>query len=200
MNNLLADDWHMHLVHQYFKVFLIFPFLRNLILVKFFNFVSSYQIYREATTDKSNRCLGVLIAPLWRRRRKFKILEKLIHCKEFLYYDNGRAPTVMWGLKVYFRAYRVSLDILSPSSIKAFCILINNHTFYWIAVTSYQIYRRVTTVKVTDVSVSSLYHCEGDWGLRYTAQCKAGAWNITLTKVIVMVTLSVNSSESKYHV
>ena len=64
VNNLLADDWHMHLVHQYFKVFLIFPFLRNLILVKFFNFVSSYQIYREATTDKSNRCLGVLIAPL----------------------------------------------------------------------------------------------------------------------------------------
>ena len=21
VNNLLADDWHMHLVHQYFKVF-----------------------------------------------------------------------------------------------------------------------------------------------------------------------------------
>ena len=61
VNNLLADDWHMHLVHQYFKVFLIFPFLRNLILVKFFNFVSSYQIYREVTTNKSDRCLGVLI-------------------------------------------------------------------------------------------------------------------------------------------
>ena len=182
-----------------FQGFLIFPFFRNLILVKFFNFVSSYQIYREVTTNKSNRCLGVLIAPLWRWRRK--ILKKLIYTLQTIkYYDNGRAPTLMWGLKVYFRAYRVSLDILSPSSIKAFCILINNHTFYWIAVTWYQIYRRVTTVKVTDVSVSSLYHCEGDWGLRYTAQCKAGAWNVTLTKVIVMVTLSVNSSESKYHV
>ena len=77
VNNLLADDWHMHLVHQYFKVFLIFPFLRNLILVKFFNFVSSYQIHREVTTNKSNRCLGVLIAPLWRWRRK--ILKKLIY-------------------------------------------------------------------------------------------------------------------------
>ena len=64
VNNLLADDWHMHLVHQYFKVFLIFPFLRNLILVKFFNFVSSYQIYREVTTNKCNRCFGVFITPL----------------------------------------------------------------------------------------------------------------------------------------
>ena len=28
VNNLLADDWHMHLVHQYFKVF-NFPFFEK---------------------------------------------------------------------------------------------------------------------------------------------------------------------------
>ena len=37
---------------------------------------------------------------------------------------------------------------------------------YSITVSSFQIYRRVTTVKVTDVSVFSLHHCEGDWTQR----------------------------------
>ena len=112
-----------------FQGFLIFLFLRNLILVKFFNFVSSYQIYREVTTNKSNRCLGAFITPLWRWRRK--ILKKLIYTLQRIeYFDNGRAPTIMWGLKVYFWAYQVSLDILLLDSIKAFYIVINNHTFY----------------------------------------------------------------------
>ena len=55
------------------------------------------------------------------------------------HHDNGRAPTIMWGLKIYFPAYRVSLDILSLNSIKAFCVLINNHTFYWTRTTTWNL-------------------------------------------------------------
>ena len=124
-----------------FQGFLIFPFLRNLTLVKLFNFVSSYQIYREVTTNKSNRCLGVFITPLWRRRRK--ILKKHILCKQFnIMIMVARRQKKK---KVYFRAYQVSLDILSLNSMKTFCVLINNHTFYWLTVSSYQVYKRVTT-------------------------------------------------------